>query len=393
MKITTIDNSQRFMFTSQNAQLGVFGFKRYRGAELERYPGIAHLCEHLMCRAWDDFDDYFVQRCIEKNASTANLAVSYYFAGLDEFLPEIVESIIFRPGERSVLNWVPSEEQFERERRVVIQEYEGYMSNPFNALMVNLGRRFFNWNGPIGRLDVIKETTYSQFLDEFEEQRKFDTFAYSGSHVAEIDTVLNKHAAQSPRIDIESVHPYRSLCEYKATEIEYYAKSSQQTIIGDWIEIDDSVAPWEIMIISSMFDDGMHSPLMKELRQKAGLAYAAQCFHAASTLPVLMSYVSVNPENVERARGILHDTYVNWQDSITRERFNSVISGLHNRNKLREARNYNPSTLLSLTNPSETEASTTNVDSLTYERVCEILERFFKRENIRVAEVGDEIKI
>lgn len=393
MKIKETTQPTLYHVYSSNPSLGAFGFRKFGGAEIESRPGIAHLCEHLMCRAWDDFDDYFVERYIDKNASTGNTSVQYYFAGLDHLIPDIIERVICRPGARSLKEWLPTEQAFEKERNVVIQEYEGYLTNPFNALIVNLGRRYYNWSGPIGRLDVIKDTTYAQFVDIFNEQRKFDAFMYSGSRHDEVAELAESLIIAEQRIEIESTRPYRKLYEYSNTPIEYYGKSSQQTIIGDWIEVDDTVAPWEVAAISSMFDDGTHSPLMSELRQKSGLAYAAQCFHMASTVPVFMSYVSVNPDNVAKARDLLHNVYANWDNFINEERYSSVMRGLRTRNQLRDAKNYEPGPMIGLSNIPEIECLDSNLDTFTYKRVCEILSRFFKRENIRVAEVGDSIKI
>jgi predicted Zn-dependent peptidase len=393
MKIKEISQPSFIHIESANRELGAFGFKKYGGAENEARPGISHLCEHLMCRAWDDFDSYFVERYIDKNAATGNTSVQYYFAGLDSLIPEIIERIACRPGLRSLREWLPSEAEFNRERKVVVQEYEGYLTNAFHALLVNLGRRYYNWSGPIGRLDVIQETTYQQFVDIFNDQRKFDVFMYSGARHTEVDALADVLIADGPRVAIDSIRPYRKFCEYSGEKIEYYGKSSQQTFIGDWIEVDDTVAPWEIAALSSMFDDGTNSPMMSELRQKSGLAYTAQCFHAASTLPIFMSYVTVNPDNVQKARELLHNVYANWQDHISLERYESVMRGLRVRNELRSAKNYEPGSMLAISNPLELECSNTNLDGFSYERVCNILSQFFKRENIRVAEVGDEVKI
>jgi hypothetical protein len=85
--------------------------------------------------------------------------------------------------------------------------------------------------------------------------------------------------------------------------------------------------------------------------------------------------------------------YANWQDHISLERYESVMRGLRVRNELRSAKNYEPGSMLAISNPLELECSNTNLDGFSYERVCNILSQFFKRENIRVAEVGDEVKI
>jgi hypothetical protein len=380
---------------SQNSLLGAFGFKKIGAGSTERYPGVSHLCEHLVCCSWDDMDDWFTRRGLTKNAATGDSSIHFYFAGLDDYVLATIENVLLRGGSRNLFNWEPSEAEFERERRVVIQEYEGYLSHAFNALYVNLGRRFYNCSGAIGNREIIEEISYANFIEFYREQSLFDSFVYVGYQQNQFGEFESKliEGRPAPRLAAVSARPYKTLAEYKNSKIEYYGSSDKQTIIGDWIEMDDSVAPWEIAFISELFDAGMNSPLMSKLRTEQGLAYAAQCFRAFEYAPVLMSYITVNPDNVDKARTSLRDIYVNWEATVTEARFTDVVDRLKIRWLMRHAMNYAPENMFISTATPDSVVSAEHLELITYARICEILEKFFKHDNIRRAQVGSTVEI
>ena len=128
------------------------------------YAGLAHLYEHMFFRANDRYPDpdETINRASEMgavfNASTREELVNYYLtlssdsvaAGM-EFLAAALLTPKFLPGE------------LEREREVVIGEYDQQESSPFFRFDQEMGRRLwttqFSRKNTIGDRDVIRGTT------------------------------------------------------------------------------------------------------------------------------------------------------------------------------------------------------------------------------------------
>ena len=128
------------------------------------YAGLAHLYEHMFFRANDRYPDpdETINRASEMgavfNASTREELVNYYLtlssdsvaAGM-EFLAAALLTPKFLPGE------------LEREREVVIGEYDQQESSPFFRFDREMGRRLwttqFSRKNTIGDRDVIRATT------------------------------------------------------------------------------------------------------------------------------------------------------------------------------------------------------------------------------------------
>ena len=382
---------------AQNSKLGVLGFKKINKDTKEQvgFRGIRHLSEHLICCAWDDMSEYFLRYGINHNAYTSNNHMTFYFQGLEKYVEKIVDDILLRK-DKNMFGFIPNKDIYERELKVVMQEYEGYMSKPYNALSINLLRKYYRHSGPIGTYSDLQDMTYDKFIPFFMEQKHFDEYIRVGEYNRNTDIAMLAHYDYS-RYDngytkIESRRPYIEYKEDKV-DIEYTGSSSGQTIIADWIQYDETVEPWEAAMVSELLDGGVGSPLLKVLREEHGLAYTANLNVINPVVPALISYVTVNPSNVDKARNLLHDTYINWEKYITRDRFNSAIAGVHIQNELSAAKNYSIANIEKLHGEVGLYPTNNLVGTFTYERACNILSKFFIKENIRIAQVDKEIII
>lgn len=377
---------------AKNPELGYFTFVKYGSAANEKpgFHGISHLTEHLMCCAWDDMADYLSRHGITHNAYTSDFKIVYHFSGLDEHLVKAIEFVLFREGERNIRNWTPSGDLFERERGVVLQEYETWMSTPYNSLLTNINRKHFNYNGAIG-LDVdLKSITYDEFLPFFKTQQQFDHFAYSGNSLDRVRCLCEHRAIDrnQPATKIYSLMPTarQTVSDYVP---QFPASNESTTLIGDWFELPDDVSHWEMKVLEQMWNEGASSaPLMKVLRYDMGLAYAAYLTTINTLHKVFMSYVTVNPANVEQARDALHNTIVGWKQYITPERFNDIVRYMHLQLDRSGAENYKDGYMSRFSTPEKRLLTHKKLDSITYERVCGIHERCFVRGNINIAEAG-----
>jgi zinc protease len=131
------------------------------------YEGLSHLYEHMFFKSNGSYPqpDAFVNRASELgavfNGSTNEEQVNYYLTvPSDSTLPalELLSSALQTPIFR--------QEELERERAVVIGEYDRAESNPFQAFTTAMGKALWGtaWSrkNPLGERQVILATTPEQ---------------------------------------------------------------------------------------------------------------------------------------------------------------------------------------------------------------------------------------
>jgi zinc protease len=128
------------------------------------YAGLAHLYEHMFFKANDRYPqpDETITRASEMgavfNASTREELVNYY---LTVSADSVAAGMDFLAAAAITPKFLPDE--LEREREVVIGEYDQQESTPFFRFDQEMGRRLwttqFSRKNPIGDRDVIRGTT------------------------------------------------------------------------------------------------------------------------------------------------------------------------------------------------------------------------------------------
>ncbi len=131
------------------------------------YEGLSHLYEHMFFKSNGSYPqpDAFVNRASELgavfNGTTQEEQVNYYLTvPSDSTLPalELLSSALQTPIFR--------QEELERERAVVIGEYDRAESNPFQAFSTTMGKALWGtaWSrkNPLGERQVILATTPEQ---------------------------------------------------------------------------------------------------------------------------------------------------------------------------------------------------------------------------------------
>lgn len=107
--------------------------------EKKGWYGIAHLMEHLKCKAFDDLQDTLQANGISWNAYTSDNQIVFYFTGLEEYLAPFRNTLI----ERMYLpleNYVDSD-ILENEKNIVLEEYQDSFTNQNEIFYMNLFRK------------------------------------------------------------------------------------------------------------------------------------------------------------------------------------------------------------------------------------------------------------
>ena len=121
--------------------------------------GICHLVEHLMFKYTKTKTTEEISVELEKcganiNAYTTFDTTCFHYISSHKNFKKCME--IFAD---MILNKNISEEEFEKEKEVVIQEYYMYQDQPDAVNISNYYERFYKWKDIIGEVDVLKEIT------------------------------------------------------------------------------------------------------------------------------------------------------------------------------------------------------------------------------------------
>lgn len=304
--------------------------------EAPELNGISHYLEHMAFKGTDTKDCFQIISEMEimgsdVNAYTSSDRTCYHVSGRKQDLPRFAELI----GD-IMLNSTFPEEEVEKERGVILQEYNRSLDNPghvnyhlFNGLAFPdqaVGRK------TLGEPHNIKSFTRQDFIDY---QKKF----YTGENMivgvvgnfdeAEMLALVEKNFGALPRGTFTPVEPVTYVGGGAATEAPF---TQSQVILAFPMRGALDKAHVADVVAASVIGDGMSSPLFTEIREKRGLVYSvsAGCdiqdnigmmlINAGTTPDKLDEFLSVTCDVLKQ-----HTTAINPQD-LTRAKNQLAVS-------------------------------------------------------------------
>ncbi len=322
--------------------------------------GIAHFSEHLQCKAYEHLQNEFERKSILWNAYTSSNNIVFLFTGLDEYLAPYRDVVL------NLMNgFIPTEQQFNDERRIIIEEYKDCFNSQNQAHALNLSRKLFNDFDPIGSLQDLESMTYQDMIDFMKIQ----------------------YAAPSKIINVSKHSDYKSNIKFNKPSItkevkygnydnileignEYKDKSSiiiSTPIIENYFNY--------ISFITEMLSGGLQSPLYQEVREKRGLTYGIHCYISRlhdKAIAVIMAETSNDKvdEMIETIKMVIEDP----NKYLTQERFDIVKEGMLIRKKKSEIKRY--SNVGKFIEPKGW--STDDIlDKLTLDKIKEVYSKYF----------------
>ena len=112
-----------------------------------------------MCEQIKKYESDFKIAGISFNADTGMTRVRFYITGLDKGIQEYRKLFY-----DEIINYEITEDVFNREKNIVIQEYNDNISSPQGTFFENVYRKYFNTTLPGGDLKVLKKLTYRDFI-------------------------------------------------------------------------------------------------------------------------------------------------------------------------------------------------------------------------------------
>ena len=288
--------------------------------------GIAHLSEHLKCKAYEHLENEFDSKDIVCNAYTSSNEIVYHFRGLDEYLAPYREELF-----KLIMEFIPTEEQFLDEKRIVIEEYKDSFNDQSQRHYLNLFRKYYNDYNPIGDLEDLENMTYQDMLDFMRIQY------FSPTNIINV----SKHSDFNIECIFSNVPSGKKLnfLEYSNSlelNTEFKDKSSIM-LVSKPIDIDFAY----IYFICKMLGDGLKSPLYQEIREKRGLTYGVWCdIMRYNYTGILMCGLQTSIDKIDEATETLSLVFNNPDIYLTQERFDIVKNGLIIRKKKSEINRY-----------------------------------------------------
>ena len=125
--------------------------------------GLSHLMEHLVCQNFKHLYSDFEREGVDWNAYTSSEEIVFFINGLsksvDKYKNQIVDNVLG--------GFKPTEEEFEKERQVVYEEYLDCFNDQGSSHYLNLIRYMYSHYGAIGYGGDILNFTYEDCVNYY----------------------------------------------------------------------------------------------------------------------------------------------------------------------------------------------------------------------------------
>lgn len=316
--------------------------------EREGERGTSHLIEHLICKAWDEIIPELSESAIQWNAVTHDEYMGFYWIGLEHKIEEYKHHFL------KILEYVPTEEEFNKEKAIVLQEYADTFSRQ-NCLFSNIFRKHYNRYGAIGYKDDIINFKYEDCLRVINERYRIPTMIV---HFGKTKFEYNGEFKRYKRVKVSKNHQPVLEC----------TSSFENSMIADWIDITD-LEFHKAWIYLSMLDEGLKSPLVKYIREEKGLAYGVG-FQNYKLGDNILAFITTTTSKPEEFREAFKYVMENSDSQLTKEWFVKVVNGFKNNILIRDSINYQ--TIFNYICDDKINITNEKLDNLDYEEVMRI---------------------
>lgn len=292
----------------------------YYGSTLNEYKGIygiSHIMEHLICKSFEHLMLDFERDGILWNAYTSDREIVFYMTGLDKYVNKWKKLFY-----ENILHFNITQEQFDNEKKIVLEEYNRSFNEQSESHFLNLYRKLFDNYGAIGLREDLENLTLKDCYDFFEIQ-------YTKPHKI-IDVTKFEHAKTEhffkninySNTKINKEFKYLNLESFPFEKLNEYNKESSIINISKVI---DKNLPY-VEFICRMLSGGLKSPLYQEVREKKGLVYSIGCQLHELTLDTGVIVISTQTSNLNQieVQNTIAEVISNPTKYLTKERFDIV---------------------------------------------------------------------
>lgn len=285
--------------------------------ELDDTNGVAHFIEHLLVSAsntnnkrYKDIINEITLNGVEYNATTTKEHTHYYFTGLKNMLPLCLDAL----ANIVLYNYDISNEKFELEKKVVLNEASNYYSS-FNQITERTSQALWG-NIDVGRIIVGSATNINNVtLNDVQEIIK-ESYTPENSTLVIIGDIDYDNVLQLVEEkfecwdDIET----RKYIEVINSESGIYINNDNKGIntgfsIGFRLDETYSENNSSVDIISTILGySGLESRIVNEVRIKRGLAYNINSFTSIYSKRGTLAFAGIcSNSNVQEVVSLIID--------------------------------------------------------------------------------------
>lgn len=273
--------------------------------------GISHLMEHLVCKSLDHLQEDFDRDGVDWNAYTSSNEIVFYITGLDDKINKYKNTFV-----ELLTSFKVTKEEFENERKIVLEEYMDCFNDQTQSHMLNLSRKLFNDYDPIGLREDLEKLKFMDCLNYFELQYSKPTKVINVSKNKEYK---NKNIEFQERKITKDI-AYGNFDVPMELNNEFKDKTSI-AILSPVIEEDFAY----VHFINAMLSLGLKSPLYDEIREKKGLAYYVSCYQSRICDKGINTIsTQTSNKNFDEVVSIVKNVINNPDKYLTKERFDIV---------------------------------------------------------------------
>ena len=344
--------------------------------EKKGWYGIAHLCEHLQTKMIDHLQEDFDRDGIEWNLWTSSNEICMYIQGLDEKVDKWKHIIMDLMFEFKI-----TKEDFENERKIVLEEYMDSFNSQTERHMLNLSRKLFNDYDPIGLREDLENMKFMDII-------KFWELQYSKP--TKIINVSKGKPYKNNEIEFSDRKIDRKI-EFGNHKVplelgnEFKDKTSL-VMLSPIIEEDFAY----VHFINAMLSLGLKSPLYQEIREKRGLVYYVHCYLSRMNQQGINTIATqTSNKNFAECIDSIKEVLDNPKKYLTKERFELVKDYYKVRMQKDEILRYK--NVNQFINP-EGWSVYDIIDTVDLKKVKKVYDKYFKFENFYISNDKKEFK-
>ena len=338
--------------------------------------GLSHLMEHLCCKSFDHIQEDFDKDGIDWNAYTSGNEIVFYLTGLDEKVNKWKNEFLELLGQFKI-----TKEEFENERKIVLEELMDSFNGQTETHMLNLSRKLFNEYGPIGLREDLEKLKFMDIINFWELQYSKPT---------KIINVSKGKPYKNNEIDFAERKIDRKI-EFGDHKVPFelgneFKDKSSLVMLSPVIDEDFAY----VHFINAMLSLGLKSPLYQEIRESAGLVYYIHYYQSRMNQQGLnMIATQTSNKNIDKVIELTKKVINNPKKYLTKERFNLVKDYYKVRMQKDEILRYK--NVNQFINP-EGWSVYDIIDTVDFKKVKKVYDKYYKFENFYISNDKKEFK-
>lgn len=284
VKKTTLPNKLRVLVTPMKSTEAVTVMILVRAGsryETKSINGIAHFLEHMFFKGGERYpDSRAVAEAIDAIGGMFNAFTSDEYVGYFVKVEKDKIEVAFDVLSDMLLNAKFDPEGLERERGVILEEYNMYKDTPQREIWdvferQLLGDHPLGWS-TIGLTEVIKKVKRQDFLDyrsKLYTPSNIVVTVAGNTTVAKVESLVKKYLPH-PKVGKKNQPlPYRQPAPKKKFQVVYKKTEQAHLVIGVPTFGADHPDKYVAKVLASVLGGGMSSRLFTSVRERHGLAY------------------------------------------------------------------------------------------------------------------------